>query len=102
MRAVGDKVILKKVDLPGDEGGIVLANSPTVLCRVLATGPGMPYGRGEFYELTVMEGDLVLIAEKAWREAPSMRLRPEPKARPEERKVVHEREILSVVTEEEL
>lgn len=106
MIPVGDKVVLKKVDLDklgkGARKGEILMPSGATLCEVCAVGKGIPYGRGEFYALTLTPSELVLVPEDTWRKAPSVRLRVEGEERPVEHRIFHEREVLMSVDLEEL
>ena len=102
MKPIGDKVVLIKSDVtPPDHGGIILSSVSCVLCKAIAVGEGMPYGRGEFYAPTVKEGELVYVAEATWNGAPPVHLHKGEK-RATEHRVVHEREILMTIKEEEL
>lgn len=98
MRAIGDKVVLRKKEHPS-EG--LISTGTEILCEVVEVGPGMPYGRGEYYSLTVERGDLVILPSTTWEKAPSFRLRGEDGKRDSFR-VVHEREILVGISSEEL
>ena len=106
MIPVGDKVVLKKVDPDtlggGTREGEILLPTAVVLGQVCAVGKGVPYGRGEFYEPTLKEGELVFVPEETWRKAPSVRLRLDGEIRPVEHRVFHEREVLMSVKESEL
>jgi co-chaperonin GroES (HSP10) len=98
MRAIGDKVVLKKKERP-DQG--VITTGTEILCEVVEVGPGMPYGRGEYYSLTLERGDLVILPATVWEKAASFRLRKED-GRSETFRVVHEREVLVALTEGEI
>jgi co-chaperonin GroES (HSP10) len=100
MFPVGDKVVLEKCDLPAQEGH-VLAPAGSVYARVVAVGKGIPFGRGEFYTPTVTPGDHVFIQDKEWEGAPVVRIRLG-QERARQLRVVHERQILVQVEEEDL
>ncbi len=102
MQPVGDKIVIQKTEIPEKIGELVLSQGSAVLCTVLAVGKGMPYGRGEFYEPTLQKGQLVLVAQKTWDAAETLRLRLVPEQRPVGIKVIHEREVLVAVEESEL
>jgi co-chaperonin GroES (HSP10) len=102
MLPVGDKVVLEKMELPQSSSGLILGGGGVVYARVVAAGPGVPYGRGEFYSLSVAAGDLVFLPEKEWEAAPMVRLAPRPGMKHLPLRVVHERQILVKVSEEDL
>ena len=60
----------------------------TTHARVIAVGPGMPYGRGEFYEPMAKPGMLALIPARVWADAVKIR-----DSEGVEVRVLHEREI---------
>jgi co-chaperonin GroES (HSP10) len=96
MLPVGDKVVLQELQGNSEtSGGIIIPDTAggEVIARVVAVGKGIPFGRGEFYELVLKEGDTVLVARNEWQSAPSMRLR-RGKERPDTFRVVHERQVL--------
>jgi co-chaperonin GroES (HSP10) len=102
MLPVGDKVVLKKVEIAEKEGAIVLPEGgDAILCEVVAVGKGIPYGRGEFYEPVLKKGDWVFVPRAAWSTAAQIRLKLG-EARPSPYKVLHEREILMAVEQSEL
>ena len=100
MLPVGDKVVLREAEVAQDEGGIVLPGGE-VFAEVIAVGKGIPFGRGEFYEPVLKEGDLVFVSREDWGKAPSLRLR-RGKERPEMFRVLHERQVLVQVEKNEL
>ena len=59
----GDKMILEQIPADPDE-----IEGP-VKAKVVAVGPGMPYGRGEFYAPTAAKGMTILVAQKEWKAA---------------------------------
>lgn len=102
MQPVGDKIVIQKTEIPDKTGEVVLGAGGAVLCKVLSVGKGMPYGRGEFYEPILQQGQLVFVSQKTWDTAESLRLRLTPGERATGLKVIHEREVLVAVEESEL
>lgn len=90
MIPVGDKVVLKEVEgETKSAGGIVMPGGDlTVRAIVLAVGKGMPYGRGEFYEPVLKQGQHVAVARQVFEGAPMVRVNGD------RLRVLHEREVL--------
>jgi co-chaperonin GroES (HSP10) len=65
---IGDKVVLEGMPQEQDASGVVLAGGME-RTRVVAVGPGIPYGRGEFYAPFLKPGMIVLLTSKIWGEA---------------------------------
>lgn len=61
----GDKLVLQELE---QEGGVILLGRD-VLAKVIAVGPGIPYGRGEFYAPAAKEGMTVIVPRKEWEAA---------------------------------
>lgn len=101
MLPVSDRVVVERVEA-GKIGEVVLADSGPVTAVVLAVGKGVPYGRGEFYEPTLKSGDLVIIPRKSWDAAEVVRLLVQGRGKHSPLRVLHEREILMKVEENEL
>jgi co-chaperonin GroES (HSP10) len=100
MTPIGDKVVLERKDIP-ERKGVVLGHAGTIFAQVVEVGAGVPYGRGEFYSTVVAPGDFVFLSEKDWEAAPVLRLSLG-HDRPKQLRVVHERQILVKVAEEDL
>lgn len=87
LKPFGDKLILREISSEGE----VIMMGRDVLATVVAVGPGIPYGRGEFYAPTATEGMTVIVPRKAWEEADSVNWGRE------KLRVVHERQCLAGV-----
>lgn len=69
LRPFSDKLFLREI--PDEEGVIALGSDVQAL--VVAVGPGIPYGRGEYYSPSAREGMVVIVPRKAWAEAGTLR-----------------------------
>lgn len=49
--------------LPETDEGLIISVDDVKKAKVLSVGPGMPYGRGEYYSLMCEPGDVVLVKE---------------------------------------
>lgn len=63
----GDKLLLEEVS--NEEIGKKVSVMGTELGRVIAVGPGLPYGRGEYYAPSAKAGMFVLVPTKVWENA---------------------------------
>jgi len=72
----GDKVVLEEMG-EGEEitpGGIVLPGGADIIrARVVAVGPGIPYGRGEYYTPLAKVGMTAVFKAKVWEQAERFR-----------------------------
>lgn len=67
----GDKLVLEELseeDVRKVTGDLVQVIGRDVYARVVAVGPGLPYGRGEYYEPLATEGMIVIVPHKVWEE----------------------------------
>lgn len=83
----GDKLALVEKER---EAGIEVIGKE-IHATVLAVGPGLPYGRGEYYAPSAKPGMTVIVPMKAWEDA--QRIRWDNKVV----RFVHERDVLSGV-----
>lgn len=90
LKPFGDKLVLQELS---PEGDLVLMGRD-VLAKVVAVGPGIPYGRGEFYAPIATEGMTVIVGRKAWEEADSIQWGRD------KLRVLHERQCLAGIVEE--
>lgn len=65
----GDKLVLLEVESDDEE---LIMMGGNVRARVVSVGPGLPYGRGEFYSPQATEGMIVYVPRKDWDEANSI------------------------------
>ena len=92
----GDKIMLS--ELEGNdvsEGGIILPDADNILTEVVAVGPGIPYGRGEFYAPTAKVGMRAMVKASVWQKADKFRS-PGGEMRV---RVLHERDISFLIPE---
>jgi co-chaperonin GroES (HSP10) len=85
LQPFGDKLVLEEIK---EEDGVILMGRD-VQAKVVAVGPGIPYGRGEFYSPVATEGMVVIVPRKDWDEANSIQWGKE------KLRVVHERQCLA-------
>ena len=90
LRPFGDKLILAEIKAePGQP-----ATMDTQRAKVVAVGPGMPYGRGEFYEPNATEGMVVIVPRKIWTDAEKFDWQGQ------QLRVVHERQCMTGIVDE--
>jgi len=87
---IGDRLVLREVEA---KDGVVLMGG-NVQAVVVAAGPGLPYGRGEYYENQAKAGMTIYIPRKAWDEADSIQWGRD------KLRVVHERQCLAGIVDE--
>ena len=69
LKPFADKLVLQEIEQKEGEKNKVIHMGRDVPARVVAVGPGLPYGRGEYYSPQATEGMVVIVPRKDWEEA---------------------------------